>query len=295
MLFRIDTSSGFNNHNRQYSFFDSVPVILKGGEIEGFIAGEIAKEINGTNDRRLISYSKSLGVCLLKYNNYLDNGLHFAELSSNTHAGYTELCCRIGDEISCVPYYLQCGLDFPFEEAELLNFIADVSDNRIVQNYFQKHLGRGKNPFASPEKDQEVVMMRPLNERVISADNLEFAYVLYGLSMRYDFLTDEDILAGLICDVRNAFNEGRYNYEDTEAIISLIRYMACYGDYERRLSGAVRERNSIGDRIPLCYDLICEYDTIMNSLFSEAYDLTYTSNVITSAIWKWCGIFLGIT
>lgn len=295
MLFRIDTSSGFNNHNRQYSFSDSEPVILKGGEIEGFIAGEIAKEINGSNDRRLISYSKSLGVCLLKYNNYLDNGLHFAEVSSNTHAGYTELCCRIGDEISCVSYYLQYGLNFPFEEAELLNFIADVSDNRIVQNYFQKHLGKGKNPFASPEKDREVVMMRPLNEKVITADNLESVYILYGLSMRYDFLSDEDIPAGLIRDVIHAFNEGRFNNEETEAIISLINYMACYRNYERSLSRAVRERNSIGDRIPFCYDLICEYDTIMNSSFSEAYDLTYTSNIITSAIWKWCGIFLGIT
>lgn len=295
MLFRIDTSSGFDNH-RQHGIPETERIILKGSEIERFIAEETAKEINGSYERRLVSYSKSLGVCLLKYNNYLDNGLHFSETSSRTCAGYTELYYRIGNQVYCTSYFMQCGLcDFHYEEVELVNFIADVSDNDIVQAYFQKHIGRGKNPFASPEKDQEVVAMRPLCERFIDPDNLDVVYILYGLSIRYNFLKDEQILNELICEVYKAFREGRYREDEIQAIKSLILYMACNRDYEKTLSEAIRERNSISERVPFCYDLICEYDAITSYDFMEAYEMSYSSdNVITHALWEWCGKFLSI-
>ena len=296
MLFRIDTSSGFDDKIRQYGFPESAHVILKGEDIERFIAEETAKEINGRNERRLISYSKSLGVCILKYNNYLDNKLHFAEISSHMCAGYTEIYYYFRKQIHCTSYFLQYGLRVPpFDEAELVNFIIDVSDNNIVQAYFQKHLERGKNPFASPAKDQEVVAMRPLVERVIDAENLEAVYILYALSIKYDFLSSNHILKRLIDDVYNTFLEGRFTQDEILAFICLIQYLAYYGNYERNLSQAIRDRNSISERIPFYYDLICEYDAIINSSFTEAYEMSYSSeNVITSALWRWCSKFLGI-
>lgn len=297
LLFRIDTSSEFNDRSRQYGFPETERIILKGSAIERFIAQETAEEINGSNKRRLISYSKSLGVCLLKYNNYLDNRLLFSNIPFHTCAGYTALCYCIGHQNYSLSYFLQTGLwNFPFEEAELVNFIVDVSDNNIIQTYFQKHLGKGKKPFASPEKDKEVVLMRSLNEKIIDADNLGSVYTLYGLSIKYNFLSDEQILCGLIGDVYNAFNEGRYSEDELQTIICLIQYMAYHGDHERKLSEAIRERNSPSERIPFCYDPICEYNAIISSTFLEAYEMSYNSeNVITHALWKWCGIFLGIS
>ncbi len=292
LLFRIDTSSGFNDNPRQYGFQETEPI--NWSEIERFIAEEIAKEINGSNKRRLISYSKSLGVCLLKYNKYLDNGLHFLNIPSHTLAGYTELCYRIGNQTHCINYFMQDGIcDLPFEEVELINFFVDVSDNNIVQDYFQKHLKRGKKQFASPEKDKEVVLMRLLDEKVIDADNLDIVYILYGLGIRYDFLRDDRILNELTRDINNAFHEGRYSEDELQAIICLINYMAYQGSYERTLSKATRERNSISERIPYCSDPIYKYDTIINSSFQDAYEMSdYSENVITHALWKWCKIFL---
>lgn len=292
MLFRIDTSSGFNDKQRQYGFQETERISRS--KIESFIAEEIAEEINGSNKRRLISYSKSLGVCLLKYNKYLDNELHFLDISSHTCAGYTKLCYRIGNQTHCINYFIQYGIcDLPFEEVELVNFLVDVSDNNIVQNYFQKHLKRGKKQFASPEKDKEVVLMRLLNEKVIDADNLDVVYILYGLSIKYDFLRDAKILQGLTCDVYKAFYEGKYSEDKLQAIICLIHYMAYQGSYERKLSKAIRERNSLSERIPYYFDPIDKYDTIINSSFKEAYEMSYNvENVITNALWKWCKRFL---
>ena len=64
MLFRIEDTENIDGCHRQYEIpFDELPR-MKMSDLERFISNEVRKEINNANDRKLLSYSKSLGVCL---------------------------------------------------------------------------------------------------------------------------------------------------------------------------------------------------------------------------------------
>lgn len=76
ICFRIEDGANCSGILRNYKIKDEdLPVINK-NDVEDYIAEEIRKQVNGSKDRKLLSYSKSLGVCLLKYNDYVDNELH---------------------------------------------------------------------------------------------------------------------------------------------------------------------------------------------------------------------------
>ena len=76
MLFRIEDSENEDGVHREYSILPQDLSTMPMFEIEAYMADEIRKEVNGANNRRLLSYSKSLGICLLKYNKYADNEIH---------------------------------------------------------------------------------------------------------------------------------------------------------------------------------------------------------------------------
>ena len=76
MLFRIEDSENEDGVHREYSILPQDLPTMPMSEIEVYIADEIRKEVNGANNRRLLSYSKSLGICLLKYIKYADNEIH---------------------------------------------------------------------------------------------------------------------------------------------------------------------------------------------------------------------------
>ena len=80
LLFRIEDTENEQGCHRQYALpYDALPK-LRISELDKYIANEVRKEINNTKDRRLLSYSKSLGVCLLKYNKFIDNELHISDI-----------------------------------------------------------------------------------------------------------------------------------------------------------------------------------------------------------------------
>lgn len=72
MLFRIEDSVNINGQHREYRIPNEYLPLLKKKDLDIYIAEEIRKEINDFKDRKLLSYSKSLGVCLLIYNKFTD-------------------------------------------------------------------------------------------------------------------------------------------------------------------------------------------------------------------------------
>lgn len=78
MLFRIENTVDFDGLHRKYALsYEELPQMPL-FELEAYVANEVRKEINNAKNRKLLSYSKSLGVCLLKYNEYADNELHIS-------------------------------------------------------------------------------------------------------------------------------------------------------------------------------------------------------------------------
>lgn len=91
MLFRIeDTQNSAANHRRYSLSIEQLPSIRL-GDLDVYIANEVRKEINNTNNRKLLSYSKSLGVCLLKYNRFADNELHIVADNNVNYICYYDL------------------------------------------------------------------------------------------------------------------------------------------------------------------------------------------------------------
>lgn len=56
MLFRIEDSENEDGVHREYSILSQDLPTMPMSEIEVYIADEIRKEINGANNRRLLSY-----------------------------------------------------------------------------------------------------------------------------------------------------------------------------------------------------------------------------------------------
>lgn len=76
MLFRIEDNQNPDDHYREYKIPFQFWQELKEKELEKYLIEEIRKEISASQGRKLLSYYKSLGVCLLKYNQVTDNELH---------------------------------------------------------------------------------------------------------------------------------------------------------------------------------------------------------------------------
>ena len=88
MLFRIEDVQSEEGRCRRYALSEEELPRMRVSELEGCIANEVRKEINGSSVRKLLSYSKSLGVCLLKYNKYTDNELHLLDGCPNNCIWY---------------------------------------------------------------------------------------------------------------------------------------------------------------------------------------------------------------
>lgn len=79
MLFRIEDSNGLDSQEREYDpSAYSLPTIPY-NELDYYIADQIRKEVNGSKKRKLLSYSKSLATCILKYDMHGDNELHILQ------------------------------------------------------------------------------------------------------------------------------------------------------------------------------------------------------------------------
>lgn len=295
MLFRIENSQGYQPNLRTYDTAEFVTPIIDKAEVDTFIAQEIRKQLNGHKARNMLSYSKSLAACLLKYNKFTDNELHiffnacadciaYVSHKGNTMCRHYALVYRLYD----VPLFNKSGT------IQLLGFVVDVSDNALVDDYLRKYTGVGLKKVASPEKDSEVIVMNPSNDTVIS-EYLDSVYLLYALQFKYNFLNDADIYENLIAEI-TALDDVRFDGcpDERFALIELIRYLSWNWREERSISGDIYKYSEQEFRPSACYDPIMQFNDILKDDFEESLHLSdYNDNVVSDLFWKYCGIYLG--
>ena len=79
MFFRIQDTSRFSSALSRIENTTEETIIIRKSEFDKCVAKLIRDEINGSKHRCILSYSKSLATCLLKYNKYTDNELHICQ------------------------------------------------------------------------------------------------------------------------------------------------------------------------------------------------------------------------
>lgn len=293
MLFRIEDVSGFEPNYREYEPENYNYIQVDKEDIDSYIATEIRKQINCSNEREVLSYSKSLATCLLKYNNFADNELHI--MSSN----YLNSLWYINSngEYERKPYHIKKRLNGKrlFQDSgkiKITNFIIDVSDNRLLEKFLQTYTGIGRKSYASPEKDHEVIVMHPLNDFSI-CNYMNSIYTVYALNLKYNFLKKPFIVYGIINQLRKLDNYRFSNPDERSAIIKLICYLAHHWKYESKISKKILDESDNKMHPSICFDSILQFNSIINDDFMDAYHLcAETEDVITHIFWNYCYIYL---
>lgn len=287
MLFRIEDTENIDGCHRQYEIpLESLPR-MRMSELEMYISNEVRKEINNANDRKLLSYSKSLGVCLLKYNKYADNELHISNIPQNCLSYYD---CK-KEQSKIIGYDMYYGLpeyecSHPNRKIILQNFSLDVSDNIQINSYLNIHTGVGKKKFASPEKDKEVLVMQSPCDLIVS-QYLDSVYLLYALVRKYGM--NQTVFENLYKTI-SSLEEFRFYYcDETEraALLAIVEYLYYRGDIERIISHRVFVDSQNENRISTYYDPILQLHDIQEDEFWDSYMLSdYNSNIVSDWIWE---------
>ena len=296
MLFRIEDISGFNPKLRTYNTDEFTTLSVNKEDIDKYLALKIREEINGSKCRELLSYSKSLATCILKYNKYTDNELHICNVNgcidyisyissnnTNEYIGYS-----IQNRIHGNPLFYESG------KIDLSSFIIDVSNNTLVDKYFRIYTEVGKKIFSSPEKDSEVVVMNPPDDMIIN-QYIDAVYILYALQLRYRFLNDKNVQYALMFELKN-MDAFRFEYcpQERYAFIILIQYLSVNWEYEHKMSREIYKYSENEEHFPMHYDMILQFHGIMQDDFEDSYNLsTYNDNVISDLFWRYCGRYLG--
>ncbi|MBE6063573.1 MAG: hypothetical protein E7207_08520 [Clostridium butyricum] len=288
MLFRIEDNENLDGHCREYEIsYDNLPK-LDIEELENYIADEIRKEINNSNDRKLLSYSKSLGICLLKYNQYAYNELHI-NMNNWCDGVYFYDLKNPGVPCYC-PFDLSYGL-LKMSSLQtrtqiiLLNFQVDVSNNNLLDSYLKVKTRTGRKKCASPEKDKEVLCMQSPNDIIIS-QYLDSVYILYALSLKYGM--KKSIYINLINEISN-LEEFRFQFcgeSERDGLLKIVDYLYRYGDYERKISSIVVKDSWKSKKVPVYYDPISQLHDIQKDSFLDSYRLSdYNENIVSDCIW----------
>ncbi len=294
MLFRIEDVSGFNdNLRKQDENFESK--LLEKSKVDKYIAINIQKEINGSKDRKVLSYSKSLATCLFKYNKYTDNELHIYNepIVMNSITYYSN-----DGRIIYEPYSICERLDkrrilYSNNLIKLTNFIIDVSDNKLLEKYLKYYTGIGKKIYVSLEKDNEVIVMTSKNDIIINY-YLDSVYVLYALQMRYGFLNDAFIRNSLIMELED-LEDSRFEFCPNEryALILVINYLTCNWNFEYQISQNIYQYVKNKEHVSVYYDSIIQFLDILEYDFDEVFSLKcYNENVVSDLFWKYCSYYL---
>lgn len=297
MLFRIEDISGFDPKPRTYLVDEFTRPLIDKEEVDKYIALKIREEINGSKSRELLSYSKSLATCILKYNKYTDNELHICVINGcKDYISYVSpnniLKCKfysIQDRLNENTLFYKRGI------IQLLNFIIDVSNNAILDKYLRYYTNVGKKVLSSPEKDSEVVVMNPPNDLIIN-QYMDAVYILYALQLKYRFLNDENVRIALVLELES-LDAFRFEYcpQEREAFIILIQYLSINWQYEYQISQEIYTYSENEEHLSVYYDPILQFHGIMqDDDFEESYYLsTYNDNVISDLFWRYCARYLG--
>ena len=299
VCFRIEDVSNYKGIRRDYQIKDEdLPEICK-KDVEHYIAEEIRKQVNGAKDRKLLSYSKSLGVCLLKYNQYVDNELHICcidDIDYNNLIYYNK-----SNNLECEAYSLKDGLNQNKlfkgkDKIQLCNFILDVSDNSVLDKYLLKFTNKGLKKHASPKKDSEIIMMQAYNDIIIK-EYIDSIYVLYALQLKYRFLRDLSVVKSIKREILQ-LEDFHFDYckEERKAIIILIEYLYYNTIQEECMNKKIFEYADEREHFSLYYDPMLQFQGIQNDSFEDSYYKSdYNNNVVSDIFWEYCrdfGIYL---
>lgn len=160
MLFRIEDISGFGDNPREYNTEEQTPICVNKAEIDNFIAQKIREEINNSKNRELLSYSKSLATCILKYNTFADNELHIyiprcidyiCYISNKNNIKYKPY--SIGNRITGEkkPLFNRNGT------IKLRNFVIDISNNTEIDEYLKIYTDTGKKLMLLQKKTMKLL------------------------------------------------------------------------------------------------------------------------------------------
>ena len=172
------------------------------------------------------------------------------------------------------------------EKIILYNFSLDVSNNNQVENYLRSNTEKGRKKFASPEKDKEVLLMQSPNDRIIS-EYIDSIYLLYALVRRHGM--SEKLFFELYKKILT-LDEYRFEYcgeTERDGILSVLRYLYYYQDYEQDISNRVFQDSEKEDRVSTYFDSIIQLHDIQNNNFEDSRTWSdYNSNIISDWIWE---------
>lgn len=290
-VFRTEDRSNSDGVPREYKIpLDDLPRIKK-QDVDKHIAEKIKNSVNGSKKRDILNYSKSLSVCLLKYNKRNSNELHICDVDKCDIISYYSPKGKIKEKNYLlrdrVEHYTLFKND---KEIQLLNFVIDISNNTILNKYLIQFTSKykGLKAYASPEKDYEVVMMQADNDLKISANNLHSVYVLFALQLKYSFLCDYTIM-----NIKQRIQELQDTFEDEkekDAFLILILHLYFKIDFERdslRTTPIYEEDYNL--------DSISLFEQILNDDFkaAEAYSNYYFPlDVLSLIIFDECQKYL---
>lgn len=288
MLFRIEDTENIYGNHREYEIpYERLP-LLRLSNVEDHIAQEIRKQVNNSKNRSLLSYSKSLGICLLKYNSLSDNPLYI--MNRNAEDGFIEYYNENTLEYHLKDYDLSTKIRFKKEKKiKLSNFMVDISKgNSYLNDYLLKKTGKALKKYASPQKDKEVLIMQSSNNIIIE-DYLASIYTLYALYLKYSM--NIKIYESLIEEISKLpeFHFQCCGESEREGILLIIDYLYCQGNLEIEMSKKIVEDRMQNDDFFITYTynpLIQLFDTLSQS-FEEAYSLSdYNDNIVSDWIWE---------
>lgn len=284
MLFRIEDSANIKGKHREYNIPEKDLPELRVTQLESYIATEIRKEVNNSKDRSILSYSKSLGVCLLKYNKFTDNQLRINNLCVEDFVFYYVLKSK---KYKCKTFNLKEGIKYKKNrKIRLINFKIDISNNILLDEYMRKETGIGLKKVASPEKDKEVLLMQSPNDMVIAC-YLESVYLLYALYLKYGM--NEGIYNNLLNKI-STLEDFRFECcgeSERDALIAIVNYLYYNGEVEKEMSQKIYQDSSKSEEIPFYYNPILQLHDIQIECFNDSYMLSdYNGNIISDWIWE---------
>ncbi len=281
-VFRMEDISNFDGVSREYKIsFEDLPRINKQC-IDKYIAEKIKKAVNGSDKRDILNYSKSLAVCLLKYNKRNSNELHICKIDKCDFISYCSPKIKYKEKDYLLKDRVEQNTLFKNDkEIKLQNFVIDISNNTILNKYLNQFTseGKGLKAYASPEKDCEVVMMQADTDWKVSANNLHSVYVLFALQLKYGFLCDDTIE-----NIKQRFQELQDTFEDENekrAFLILILHLYFNLDFERDILSTTPVYGEDYN-----YDSISLFDQIADDDFkaAESYNNYYFSLDVLSRI-----------
>ena len=311
MLFRIEDVNDSDAIRRIYNPNEFHCPYLKSSDVDTYIAEEIRKEVNGSADRNALSYSKSLAVCLLKYNPYADNELHILPLCWNARniiqyisINHIRFICGQGDIFSAEYSILDrlnnpSPLIFPCDCVTLREFIVDVSDNELLNHYLRRYTldQKGLSSRVSPEKDCEVIVMNPPIDLTIGEWNIEAIYILYALNMIFGFLRSPFVCKQLIDTIHQS---NILCVDEINAFETIICYLSECWQYEFEISKNIYGYTKTTDKGTFSYSPINFFENILkitphnitDFIDTWATDCDYQRSPISELCWQSCYDYL---